>query len=332
MDGGASTTPVYEIGSPLFEKITIHLDEYYYSGKKFVIEAKNTSKENRYIQSATLNGKALNTFWFYHKDLVSGGELILEMGASPNREWGKAGSLARLIDIDPIVTTPYVKSEERLFLDKMQISLACDTKGAKIYYTLDESSPDRYSLLFVKPFTIKKTSTIKMCAFVGNQSSLTATAVVEKANYQSAIEPGAVMPGISYNYYTGIFSRVSDFKNMPSEKSGILSHFSLEPRDKEQYFGFNYKGFIKIPSDGLYTFYLKSNDGSKMYLGGSELINNDGGHPVIERFETIALKAGYHEIIIKYFQEGGTHHLQLGWEGPGFKKEDVPADVLFYKN
>jgi predicted alpha-1,2-mannosidase len=332
MDGGASTTPVYEIGSPLFEKITIHLDENYYSGKKFVIEAKNTSKENRYVQSATLNGKSFNTFWFYHKDLVNGGELVVEMGSSPNKQWGTAGGLTRPIDIDPIVTTPYVNSEERLFLDKAQISLACDTKDAKIYYTLNGSAPDKNSLLFVKPITINKTSTIKMRAFVGNQSSLTTTAVIEKAKYQSAVKPGVIMPGISYNYYSGIFSRVSDFNNMPREKSGILSHFSLEPRDKEQYFGLDYKGFIKVPSDGLYTFYLKSNDGSKMYLGGSELINNDGGHPVIERFETIALKAGFHEIIVKYFQEGGTHHLQLGWSGPGFKKVDVPADVLFYKD
>ncbi len=171
-----------------------------------------------------------------------------------------------------------------------------------------------------------------MHAYVGNKSSLATTAVIEKAKYQSNINPGAVVPGISYKYYTGIFSRVNDFKNMTPKKSGILSHISLEPRDKEQYFGLEYKGLIKIPGDGLYTFYLKSNDGSKMYLGGSELINNDGGHPVIERFETIALKAGYHEIIVKYFQGGGTHHLQLGWEGPGFKKEDVPPDVLFYKN
>ena len=214
----------------------------------------------------------------------------------------------------------------------MQISLACDTKDTKIYYTLDESAADAHSLLFVKPFTIKNTSTIKMRAFVGNRSSLSATAVIEKATYQPAIKPGAVTQGISYNYYTGIFSRVSDFKNMPPEKSGIISYISLEPRDKEQYFGLDYKGFIKIPGDGLYTFYLKSNDGSKLYLGGSEIINNDGGHPIIERFATIALKAGYHEIIIKYFQEGGTHHLQLGWSGPGFKKEDIPPGVLFYKN
>jgi len=87
-DGGTSTKPVYEIGSPLFNKITIQLDPKYYPGKTFVIEAKNGSDANRYIQSATLNGKPLNKPWFYHTELVRGGNLVLNMGATPNKNWG----------------------------------------------------------------------------------------------------------------------------------------------------------------------------------------------------------------------------------------------------
>ena len=80
--------PFYEISSPLFEKVTIHLDEKYYKGGKFVIEAKNVSNENRYIQSAKLNGKKLSKPWFYHSELVNGGELELIMGKKPNYKWG----------------------------------------------------------------------------------------------------------------------------------------------------------------------------------------------------------------------------------------------------
>ncbi len=85
MDGGASVKPVYEIGSPLFEKITIHLDPGYYRGGTFVIEAPGVSKENMYIQSATLNGKPLDQPWFYHSDIAEGGRLVLQMGASPTK-------------------------------------------------------------------------------------------------------------------------------------------------------------------------------------------------------------------------------------------------------
>lgn len=88
MDGGASLEPVYEIGSPLFEKITIRLDTAYYPGKEFVIEAKGASSENRYIQSAKLNGEKLDKPWFYHETLVSGGKLELKMGDKPNEKWG----------------------------------------------------------------------------------------------------------------------------------------------------------------------------------------------------------------------------------------------------
>lgn len=90
MDGGASVDPIYEIGSPLFERITIHLDEDYYPGGTFVIEARNASDENKYVQSAWLDGEPLHRPWFYHRDLVDGGTLVLEMGPEPNKAWGSS--------------------------------------------------------------------------------------------------------------------------------------------------------------------------------------------------------------------------------------------------
>ena len=88
MEGGGSVEPFYEIGSPLFEKVTLHLDHDYYPGGTFVIEAKNASQENRYVQSAMLDGEPLEKPWFYHRDLVDGGRLVLEMGPEPNPDWG----------------------------------------------------------------------------------------------------------------------------------------------------------------------------------------------------------------------------------------------------
>ena len=87
-DGGVSPKPFYEIGSPVFPKVTITLDPKYYPGKSFTILARNTSATNKYIQSATLDGKPLLKPWFYHSQLVDGGELVLEMGPKPNLSWG----------------------------------------------------------------------------------------------------------------------------------------------------------------------------------------------------------------------------------------------------
>ena len=76
--------PVYTIGSPIFEKVKVDLD----NGKIFEVEALNVSEENKYIQSASLNGKPLNKPWFNHEDLVKGGRLVFEMGPKANFTWG----------------------------------------------------------------------------------------------------------------------------------------------------------------------------------------------------------------------------------------------------
>lgn len=75
--------PVYVIGSPMFEKVTINLD----NGEKFTIRCLNYSPDNKFIQSARLNGKPLDRCWFTHKELVSGGELEFVMGDRPQKEW-----------------------------------------------------------------------------------------------------------------------------------------------------------------------------------------------------------------------------------------------------
>ncbi|WP_205013007.1 GH92 family glycosyl hydrolase [Hymenobacter nivis] len=87
-DGGCRVAPIYEIGSPLFSKVVIDLGQRYGRGKSFTIEAKNTSRRNRYVQRATLNGQPLSTFWFPAADLLKGGALVLEMGPRPNPAWG----------------------------------------------------------------------------------------------------------------------------------------------------------------------------------------------------------------------------------------------------
>jgi putative alpha-1,2-mannosidase len=60
------------------------------NGKEFAIVADHVSAQNKYIQSATLNGRPLDKPWFHHADIANGGNLTLEMGPVPNPEWGSA--------------------------------------------------------------------------------------------------------------------------------------------------------------------------------------------------------------------------------------------------
>lgn len=88
MDGGCSAKPIYEIGSPRYPRTTILFNNKYNRGVKFTIEARHASKENKYIQSAKLNGRSISDFKILQSEVFSGGILELEMSNEPNSKWG----------------------------------------------------------------------------------------------------------------------------------------------------------------------------------------------------------------------------------------------------
>ena len=83
MKGLTDQAPSFALGSPLFDKITIQLNSCYYEGKEFVIETRNNSKQNDYVQSIDLNGKNLTETRLPFSEIVKGGHLVLEMGNQP---------------------------------------------------------------------------------------------------------------------------------------------------------------------------------------------------------------------------------------------------------
>ena len=82
-------TTQYQIGSPVFNQTTIHLS----NGHQFLLKANHVSRKNKYIQSATLNGKPLNRPWLNHEEISAGKILILEMGPMPNKAWGSTTTI-----------------------------------------------------------------------------------------------------------------------------------------------------------------------------------------------------------------------------------------------
>ncbi|MES2920870.1 MAG: GH92 family glycosyl hydrolase [Verrucomicrobiota bacterium] len=78
--------PVYEMGSPVFEKISINL----HNGKRFEINAKGSSRDHKYIKSISYNGKPGNALWFRHDDVLGGLKIDIEMSDTPNKELGTA--------------------------------------------------------------------------------------------------------------------------------------------------------------------------------------------------------------------------------------------------
>lgn len=88
VQGGTNRQPTMQIGSPIFDKVTIHLNRHYYSGDTFTIVTKNNMESAYYIQGAELNGEILDNCFFPLQKIQKGGTLILEMGKKPDEEWG----------------------------------------------------------------------------------------------------------------------------------------------------------------------------------------------------------------------------------------------------
>lgn len=90
VQGGACSEPTYQLGSPEFDEITVHLSKFNAKGDKFRIITKGNSADAMYVQNATFNGKPLDRCWLYRDEVFNGGELVLQMGTEPSDVWNNS--------------------------------------------------------------------------------------------------------------------------------------------------------------------------------------------------------------------------------------------------
>ncbi len=150
----------YVIGKPEFEKVTISLE----NGKEFVIQAKNISEKNIYIQSASLNGVVYNASYLKHADIMNGGVLIFSMGPEPNYNWGVGnGNEPQTSIVDNLfIPAPAVTDATKSFKGSKTITIA-SVPESKVFYSINNSKPIAYS----KPFEINKSCSINFYAQKG---------------------------------------------------------------------------------------------------------------------------------------------------------------------
>lgn len=90
VQGGACSEPTYQLGSPEFDEITVHLSKFNAKGGIFRIITKGNSADAMYVQNATFNGKPLDRCWLYRDEVFNGGELVLQMGTEPSDVWNNS--------------------------------------------------------------------------------------------------------------------------------------------------------------------------------------------------------------------------------------------------
>ena len=117
--------------------------------------------------------------------------------------------------------------------------------------------------------------------------------------------------------------------------SGVFTSFDVDalqnqedPGDTDS-FSIRYNGYIEIATSGSYTFYTSSDDGSKLYINGVQVLDNDGNHGTQERSGTITLDSGLHEIQVLFFENGGGETLTVQYQGPSITKQNIPFSILY---
>ena len=228
---------------------------------------------------------------------------------------------------------PEINAEFVIFVDDVNISVTSDRENIEIRYTLEGSLPNLDSELVTGPIRLTETTTLSArCFRDGKAVSGSMQSTFTKVKPKLAVNVSGVSPGLQYSYFEGDWDRLPDFNALNAAKSGVLSNFNLTPRNQEDYFGFQFSGYIKVPKDGAYVFYTDSDDGSRLYIGNELIVDNDGLHGMQEKEGIIALSAGLHPIRVTFFEKTGGDGLKVLYKGPGIEKQSVPDNVLFYTN
>ncbi len=165
----------------------------------------------------------------------------------------------------------------------------------------------------------------------GTGSGSAAQGVLGQAKIRFGKEAiGNLESGLFYNYFESTTDALPDFESLTPVKSGLLEQVGISQALRSDNFSFEYKGFLQVISQGSYTFYTSSDDGSRLFIDGRLVVDNDGLHGMQERSGAVSLVSGYHAIKIQFFNKSGGKGLDVQYQGPGIAKQALPANVLFH--
>ena len=224
---------------------------------------------------------------------------------------------------------PRFTSDQSLFVGPFLVVDLAVRPGATVRVTTDGSEPVPESALFREPLVITGDTTVKARAYwPDGTSSLVESRTFRRAEPLRAAPDGPAAPGLAFEYHEGRFEKLPDFAALSPVRTGTAPRPEAAAAGDKDEFALRFRGYIRAPRTGVYVFYLRSDDGSKLSVGGRELVANDGVHGLTEERAEVALEAGWHAVEVLYFQGTGGLGLELAWRGPGLEKAVVPASAF----
>jgi hypothetical protein len=162
------------------------------------------------------------------------------------------------------------------------------------------------------------------------------TVTIDVLTYRAAENPTDTVAGARVFYYelSPSIAFLPDFDALTAYADGIVANINVpstggvfSTSGRADQIGAVYEGYVNVPSDGLYTFYTNSDDGSRLFIGDTLVVDNDGLHGMVERGGQIALRAGRHTTRVEFFENGGGAGLIVSYQSPTLSKRVVPASA-----
>ena len=265
------------------------------------------------------------------KALKTGSDYVIDISGIEQKQY--ATVIVMDIKGKPVIyDAPEIRYSSNIFIDQIPVTLNTQIPNAVIRYTTNGDEPTVSSPAAMKTLLLKGSTTVKARSFLYNKPvTETSTASFQKVVPVPAMNISSPSPGINYSVYEGEWSKIPAFDGLKSTSSGIVKDFDISSKQGSDNYGFVFDGLIKIPADGIYSFYISSDDGSKLFIDDKILVDNDGLHGIVEKSDEIPLAKGYHAIRVLFFERNGGDALQVQWKGPGFTEQNIPAPVLFRK-
>ncbi len=246
----------------------------------------------------------------------------------PNRVKAPYAYVIKLTNFGAFLPKPRIDVLQNNKSLKAFVNIAAEP-GSEVYYTMDGSEPSQLSTRYTKPFDLKTGGTIRAVAVKpGLLDSKVAGADAKLYAWSVALRTPALKPGIAYEYLEPADKiNMDSAEKGPAKSTGTAADLSLTEKQRPEKFAFRFSGYIRIDSDGIYTFTLDSDDGSKLLIDDKLIAVNDGAEKTPEG--SIALKKGLHKINVSYYDSGGGNHLKVFMQMYGGEKMAVPSKILF---
>jgi hexosaminidase len=227
---------------------------------------------------------------------------------------------------------------DRLTLDgRVTVALQALIADAQIRYTTDGSDPSERSALYTQPLRLKvdrKGTVVSARVFLPNgRASASRAARFTRTQLRRAerLREEQLAPGLEFAYYEGDFSSVAELEGRSPSRTGIAEAAAIQGYERPEAFGLVLRGYIRAPADGIYTFNLTSDDGSRLLIGNEVVVDHDGYHAASEKSGMIALRAGYHPLTLLFFQATGGMALSLSWQREGADERSEVRGALFHR-